>query len=89
LKIILVPAIPQEEEMKKYLDFGSTFVIVLTFVLFVVALFVKGLTQDLLIEAGVLLVSIKIIMMSYKNNLYIKTVFKELEEIKVLLQKDA
>ena len=75
--------------MNKYLDFGSTFIIVLTFVLFVLALFVKGLTQDLLIEAGVLLVSVKIIMMSYKNNLSIKTVYKELEEIKALLQKNA
>jgi len=75
--------------MKKYLDFGSTFIIVLTFILFVLALFVKGLTQDLLIEAGVLLVSVKIIMLSYKNSLSIKTVYKELEEIKVLLQKNA
>jgi len=73
--------------MKKYLDFGSIFIIILTFVLFIAALFVKGLTQDLLIEAGVLLVSVKIIMMSYRNNLYITTVFKELEEIKALLQK--
>ena len=47
------------------------------------------MTQDLLIEAGVLLVSVKIIMMSYKNGIYIKTIFKELEEIKTLLSKDA
>ena len=59
----LAIALPQEGKMNKYLDFWSTFVIILTFVLFVVAFFVKGLTQDLLIEAGVLLVSMKIIMM--------------------------
>ena len=75
--------------MDKYLDFWSSFVIVLTFVLFIVALFVKGLTQDLLIEAGVLLVSVKIIMGSYKNGKLIKSVFRELEEIKALLKKEA
>ena len=74
--------------MYKYLDFGSTFIIILTLVLFVAALFVKGMTQDLLVEAGVFLVSAKIIIMSYKNGKRIKSVFKDLEEIKALLKKE-
>ena len=37
--------------MSEHLDFGSLVVIVITFVLFVVALFVKGLVQDMLLEA--------------------------------------
>ncbi len=53
--------------MKKYLDLRSLAVIVLTLVLFVLAIFLKGFTKDLLLEAGVFLVSVKLILMSYKN----------------------
>ncbi len=49
--------------MVKYI---SALVIILTFVLFVLALFTKGLTHDLLLEAGVFLVSAKLIIMAYK-----------------------
>ena len=49
-------------------------------------MFVKGLTHDLLLEAGVFLVSVKLIMMSFKNNLYIQDLKKDLNEIKALLR---
>jgi hypothetical protein len=49
--------------MVKQLDMGSIIVILITLVLFIAALFVKGLTHDLFLEAGVFLVSVKIIMM--------------------------
>jgi len=52
--------------VRERFDRGSLLVIVLTFVLFSVALFVKGLTHDILLEAGVFLVSVKLIMMSSK-----------------------
>ena len=35
--------------------------------LFVLAVFVKGLTHELLLEAGVFLVSVKLILMAKKN----------------------
>ena len=54
--------------MKKHFDPGSLIVIIVTFVLFGSALFTKGFTHDLLLEAGVLMVSIKLIMMSYKHS---------------------
>ncbi|RUM38130.1 MAG: hypothetical protein DSY70_08480 [Desulfobulbus sp.] len=54
--------------MKKYFDAASLAVIVITFVLFVFALVAKGITHDLLLEAGVFLVSVKLIMMGYKNS---------------------
>lgn len=60
-------------------------VIVVTFLLFTIALFTQGLTHDILIEAGVLLVSIKIIMMNYKNIVANKVILKELDEIKQTL----
>ncbi len=50
------------------------------------ALFAKGFTHDILLEAGVFLVSAKLIMMGYKNSLYIKSVENELKEIKGMLK---
>ncbi len=50
----------------KRLDVPSLVVILLTFVLFVAALVVKGIGHDLLLEAGVFLVSVKLIMMAYR-----------------------
>ena len=51
-----------------HLDVASTIVIVITFVLFTIAVFEKGLTHDLLLEAGVFLVSAKLILMNAKSN---------------------
>ena len=73
--------------MKKHFDTGSMFVIIITFVLFMLALFTKGFTQDLLLEAGIFLVSVKLIMMAYLNSVYIKSIENELKEIKVLLNR--
>jgi hypothetical protein len=59
----------------------SVVVIVITFILFTTALFVKGFTQDLLLEAGVFLVSVKLILMSYKNAVTVESVEKKLDQI--------
>ncbi len=73
--------------MTKHFDIGSLLVIVITFILFTVALFTKGFTHDLLLEAGVLLVSIKLIIMAYKNSKTSDEINKELQDIKELLNK--
>ena len=73
--------------MKNHVDIGSYVVIVITFILFAVALFFKGITHDLLLEAGVFLVSVKLVMMSYKNNEFTKHLDDELHEIKDILNK--
>jgi putative effector of murein hydrolase len=73
--------------MIKYFDFWSIIVILITVLLFIVALFVKGFTNQLLLEAGVLLVSVKIIMMSYKNIRNYDELKKDLHEIKRLLNE--
>jgi hypothetical protein len=52
---------------KEHFDTGSLLVILVTFALFVLAVFAKGLTHDILLEAAVFLVSLKLIMMSYRN----------------------
>jgi len=74
--------------MTKYFDLGTIIVIVITVILFTVALFVKGFTNALLLEAGVLLVSIKLIMMAYRNSLNYSDLKKELNEIRRLLEKN-
>jgi hypothetical protein len=72
--------------MKGHFDIGSIVVIVITFVLFAVALFVKGFTHDLLLEIGVFLVSVKLIMMAYKNSVNGRQIRDELREIKRLIK---
>jgi len=52
----------------RHLDAGSRLVIVVTCVLFVVALFIKGFGHGVLLETAVFLVSVKLIMMAYKSS---------------------
>jgi len=73
--------------MKKHFDTGSMIVIIVTFILFILALFTKGFTQDILLEAGVFLVSVKLIMMAYNSSVYIKSIENELKDIKGLLKE--
>ena len=72
--------------MFKYFDVGSLIVIMITFVLFSLALFTKGFTHGLLLEAGVFLVSVKLIIMAYRNNVSNHLLVKELTEIKEYLR---
>jgi len=73
--------------MRKYFDIGSITVIAITFLLFAVALFTKGLTHDILLEAGILLVSVKLIMMAYRNTVFYKEITDELKKINERLNK--
>jgi len=59
--------------MKKHFDVGSMMVIIVTFILFTMALFAKGFTHDLLLEAGVFLVSVKLILIAYNNSVHVKS----------------
>lgn len=73
--------------MGKHFDMGSMIVIIVTFILFITALFTKGFTHDLLLEAGVFLVSVKLILMAFKNSNNVKIFQKELQEIKEILKE--
>jgi hypothetical protein len=75
-------------KITNHFDTSSIIVIVITFVLFTIALFTKGFEHDLLLEAGVFLVSVKLILMGYNNSVMNKKLLKELEEIKNLIKKD-
>ena len=73
--------------MSKHSDIGSSVIIAITFGLFAAALLTKGFTHDLLLEAGVFLVSVKLIVMAYKNSMASQEITKELHAIKQILEK--
>lgn len=72
--------------MRRHYDFWSVLVITITLILFVVALLVKGFTHDMLLEAGVFLISVKLILMSYKNSVLAIRTEEHLEQIHTLLR---
>lgn len=72
--------------VRKHFDPGSLVVIVLTFVLFALALFIKGLGHGLLLEAAVFLVSLKLILMSHKNSVLAEEMEQRLDAIYDLLR---
>lgn len=63
------------------MDAGTWTVTIITLVLFVAALFTKGITHDFFLEAGIFLVSVKIILMAYKNSVSVKRMETKLEKI--------
>ncbi len=67
--------------MMRHFDFGSIIVILVTLGLFVAALFLKGFTHDLLLESAVFLVSVKLIIGSYKNGVMSDDIKMKLENI--------
>jgi hypothetical protein len=71
----------------KHFDIGSLAVIATTLVLFVLALFFTGFTHALLLEAGVFLVSVKLIAMAYKASVRDEEIKKDLAQIKDILSK--
>jgi len=73
--------------MHKHLDLGTLLTLAITLGLFVIALFEKGFTHDLLLEAGVFLVSVKLVIMSYKANTNISTLDSQLLTMTTSLQR--
>jgi hypothetical protein len=74
------------EELNRF-DPGSAVVIALTLALFLVSLFVKGFTHDLLLEAGVFLVSVKLILMAQKNSSSSRLTVQRLDRIATLVER--
>ena len=68
-------------------DIVSQLVILTTFVLFVVALFIKGFGHGLLLEAGVFLISVKLIMMAQKNSILAKDLDNRLDRMEATLTR--
>ena len=66
---------------------GSLVVIAITFVLFAVALFTKGLVHGLLLEAAIFLVSVKLMLMIYRNSIAAGSLEKRLDRIDEALHR--
>lgn len=73
--------------LQRNLDAVSIITILITLILFIAALYFTGLTHDILLEAGVFLVSVKLIIMSFQNKQSSDTTLKEIKEIHKILQK--
>ena len=69
------------------MDIASMVVIAITFVLFAIAVVEKGLTHDLLLEAGVFLVSVKLILMSAKMTRATTETQRRLDTIQAALDR--
>jgi hypothetical protein len=67
--------------MSKHLDRSTQITLGVTLVLFVVALFEKGFTHDLLLEAAVFLVSAKLVLLSYKASVNNEVLAGQLAEM--------
>lgn len=72
--------------IRKHLDSTSLVVIVLTLALFVAAVLAKGWSHDVLLEAGVFLVSVKLILQTYKNSVAMENLEARLDAIHATLQ---
>jgi hypothetical protein len=74
-------------DIGKHFDTWSLLVMVLTLVLFVIALYTKGFTHDLLLEAGVFLVSVKLLLMAYKHSIATNTMQQKLDALHSAVQR--
>ncbi|MBC7538686.1 MAG: hypothetical protein H7281_07695 [Bacteriovorax sp.] len=73
--------------LQSNLDTVSLITIFITLILFLTALYFTGLTHDILLEAGVFLVSVKLIIMAFQNKQSADNTLREIKEIQKVLQK--
>ena len=71
--------------VQRHLDAWSWVIIVITFLMFVAAVFLNGLSHDLLLEGGVFLVSLKLILMAYKNSIAATKLHERLDGLEHIL----
>ncbi len=76
-------------EREKRLDFWSSVTLAVTLVLFVVSMFVHGFGHELLLEAGVFLVSMKLVIGGRKVELSTERLEQRLERIERALDTRA
>jgi hypothetical protein len=73
----------------KHIDLWSTATLAVTLILFVLALFENGVTHDVLLEAAVFLVSVKLVLASLKAQLASEELHTRLDAIHALLETAA
>ena len=67
---------------KNILDFASLATLIVTLVMFVTAAYVHGASQELLLEAGVFLVSVKLVLSGRKVEILIEELREEIRALK-------
>ncbi len=72
--------------LQRGIDVASWLTLIVTVGLFSISLFEKGFTHDILLEAGVFLVSIKLVLASHREQIETKTINRKLD---VLLRERA
>jgi hypothetical protein len=72
---------------RMHVDGWSALVMAGTLVLFLIALFTVGFTHDLLLEAGVFLVSVKLILVGHKINTSNAAIQQQLQQICAAIQQ--
>lgn len=75
-------------KLKKHLSKGSLIIISLTLILFIIAPFLEGKAHDIALELGMFLISVKLILMTYKNSVSEKKILEKLDLIHEELTKD-
>ena len=71
----------------RHIDSASLTVVIITFALFAAAIVEKGLTHDLLLEAGVFMVSVKLILMNAKAGMASDEMAAKLATIQAALDR--
>jgi hypothetical protein len=66
---------------KKRVDTASLVILLITLCLFLTSLYEKGLTHDILLEAGVFLVSVKVVLAHVKNDLANQSIEEKLDRL--------
>lgn len=72
----------------KKINIANSLVIFVTFILFALALVTKDFTHDLLLEAAVFLVSVKLILGTYQITILSKKIDERLDRIENKMKKD-
>ena len=71
----------EKHSKKRRLDLAYSLTLGITVLLFVVAVFEKGLTHELLLEAGVFLVSVKLVISTQKTSFETREIREKLDQI--------
>jgi hypothetical protein len=73
--------------MGKHIDGPDAVVLAITLFLFLGAVVTKGLTHDLLLEAGVFLVSVKLVIGNYKSGVRDREMRELLERVAASVER--
>ena len=75
------------KKRQRRIDRASIITLVITVILFIIAIFEKGFTHELLLEAGVFLVSVKLMLSASKTDLTLHDLQDQLDAIEDKINK--